>query len=139
MSTKLLPSPSTVYMIDLDAFLEAYKLQRARDDEERRKVKQDTNAQIAAVKELLQSEIARLESQIDDIRQRSAERIAGIKQCHDSGGLLIRTVDHSSLSMPPLRGSFSLLPHNGIPFKLYGSSSRRIFGSMQGPQAKLLR
>ncbi len=41
-------------MNDLDAFLEAYKLQRARDDEERRKVKQDTNAQIAAVKELLQ-------------------------------------------------------------------------------------
>lgn len=64
-------------MNDLDAFLEAYKLQRARDDEERRKVKQDTNAQIAAVKELLQSEIARLESQIDDIRQRSAERLAG--------------------------------------------------------------
>ncbi len=28
--------------------------------------------------------------------------------------------------MPPLRGSFSLLPHNGIPFKLYGSSSRRV-------------
>jgi len=60
-------------MRDLDVFLEAYKLQRARDDEERQKDKQDTNAQIAGVKELFQTEIARLESRIDDIRNRSEE------------------------------------------------------------------
>ena len=61
----------------LDEFLEAYKLRRARDDEERQKDKQDTNAQIAGVEELFQTEIARLESRIDDIRNRSEERIAG--------------------------------------------------------------